>query len=122
MVKRRAYLTIRGKVQNVCFRANAQNAARKLGLAGFVRNLPDRSVECTVEGDQDPMNSFLDWIRNDPKGAAIVDSVDVDWADYTGEFPNFPSTMLIIFLFLSWMFPNENNSTGPSMQCLSRSG
>lgn len=85
----RAYLTIRGKVQNVFFRANTQHEARTLALTGFVRNLPDRSVECTVEGDQERINRFLEWIRSGPKGTAIVESVELKWAQYTGEFPTF---------------------------------
>ena len=40
-----------GRVQGVFFRAQTRTAARALGLTGWVRNLPDGSVEAHVEGD-----------------------------------------------------------------------
>ncbi|HND33564.1 MAG TPA: acylphosphatase, partial [Myxococcota bacterium] len=41
-------LVIRGKVQGVWFRASARDEAQRLGLRGWVRNLPDGSVEAVV--------------------------------------------------------------------------
>jgi len=88
MSTQRAYLRIRGKVQGVCYRANAQRSARDNKLTGWVRNLPDDSVECVVEGPRDAIDQFVLWANRGPV-AARVDSVEVSWSDPTGEFTRF---------------------------------
>lgn len=48
----RARIVVRGVVQGVFFRASMREEARRLGLSGWVRNLPDgESVEAVVEGE-----------------------------------------------------------------------
>lgn len=49
----------RGKVQGVGFRATAKAIADRLGLKGFVRNLPDGSVEICAQGDKTQLDLFL---------------------------------------------------------------
>jgi acylphosphatase len=49
-----------------------------LGLAGWIRNVPDGSVEAVFEGPQDAVESMLRWCERGPAGAR-VDSVDVTW-------------------------------------------
>ncbi len=58
--------------------------AESLGLAGFVRNLPDGSVEAAFEGDDDVVESMVDWCRHGPRGAR-VDDLEVSWEQPTGE-------------------------------------
>lgn len=43
-------LIVRGRVQGVCYRAFTEQEARRLGLRGWVRNLPDGAVEIVVAG------------------------------------------------------------------------
>jgi acylphosphatase len=74
----RAHVTVRGRVQGVFFRAEASSRARSLGLAGWVRNLPDGSVEAAFEGGQEPVESMLRWCEHGPAGASVV-SVSVEW-------------------------------------------
>lgn len=62
---------ISGTVQGVFYRASAQNEAKKLGLTGFVRNLPDGSVELEVQGDATDVDTLLDWCRQGPPGAEV---------------------------------------------------
>jgi acylphosphatase len=76
----RAQVVIRGRVQGVFFRAEAGERARSLGLAGWVRNNPDGTVEAVFQGDRDRVDSMLAWCRRGPP-AAQVEDVDVEWTE-----------------------------------------
>lgn len=78
MSTRRARAVISGRVQGVFFRAEARARARSLGLAGWVRNLPDGNVEAVFEGPEDHVGSMLRWCEQGPSGAQ-VGAVDVTW-------------------------------------------
>ena len=80
----RAEVRITGFVQGVFFRAEARDRARSLGLAGWVRNAPDGSVEAIFEGDAEKVESMVEWCRRGPRGAQ-VDDVEVDWGAPQGE-------------------------------------
>lgn len=71
-------------MQGVGFRYQARSRAQSLGLAGFVRNLPDGSVEAVFEGEDDRVESMVEWSRHGPPGAR-VDDVEVSWEQSTGE-------------------------------------
>ena len=76
-------LRVTGRVQGVFFRAWTQQQARELGVAGWVRNCGDGSVEAHVEGDQDAIDELIDLIREGPPDAR-VEKVDVEFADAEG--------------------------------------
>jgi acylphosphatase len=80
----RVRAVIRGRVQGVFFRAETRDRARSLGLSGWVRNVPDGSVEAVFEGERERIESILDWCRRGP-GLAEVDDVDVEWEQPRGE-------------------------------------
>lgn len=82
---------ISGRVQGVSFRYYTQQEAQKLGVKGWVRNRPDRTVEVTAEGDRDKLDKLLAFLHHGPP-AAKVDSVNVTWSDGTGEFDDFRIT------------------------------
>ena len=71
-------------MQGVGFRYEARGRARSRGVAGFVRNLPDGSVEAAFEGGDDAVESMVDWCRHGPRGAR-VDDLEVSWEQPTGE-------------------------------------
>jgi acylphosphatase len=48
-----------GRVQGVGFRFTAQHVAQGFAVAGFVRNLPDGTVEVLAEGSEEQVNGFL---------------------------------------------------------------
>jgi acylphosphatase len=75
---------VRGAVQGVFFRAETRDRARSLGLAGWVRNVPDGSVEAIFEGDSERVESMIDWCRRGPRGASVTD-VEVSDEDPQGE-------------------------------------
>lgn len=63
-------LKISGRVQGVWFRASTQVEARKMGIRGWVRNLPDGSVEVVATGDQLP--EFIRWCHQGPPLARVL--------------------------------------------------
>ena len=87
-MKRRAHLFISGRVQGVFYRANTRDQARRLGLTGWVRNLPDGRVEAVVEGEEEKIKELIDWCHQGPPGAQVR-GVEVRWEDYRGEFADF---------------------------------
>lgn len=75
---------IGGKVQGVWFRASAKQAADKLGITGWAKNLPDGRVEVMACGDERQIKEFCEWLKKGPKLAA-VDSLQVEreaWQAY----------------------------------------
>jgi acylphosphatase len=71
-------------VQGVFFRAEAQARAESLGVAGWIRNTEDGSVEAVFEGERDRVESMVDWCRRGPPGAH-VDELDVEPEEPHGE-------------------------------------
>lgn len=57
---------VHGRVQGVGFRAFAQRSAREAGVRGWVRNLPDGSVETACEGEPAAVERYLDLLRKGP--------------------------------------------------------
>ncbi|MGE4065505.1 MAG: acylphosphatase [Vicinamibacterales bacterium] len=64
---------VRGRVQGVGFRFFTQDAARREGLHGVVRNLEDGRVEAVAEGDAESMTRFEMAIRRGPPHARVED-------------------------------------------------
>lgn len=79
---------VRGDVQGVGYRYFARREASALGLRGFVRNLPDRSVEVVAEGERSLLQQFVGVLRRGPS-AAIVEAVDTAWSNAEGTFSGF---------------------------------
>jgi acylphosphatase len=73
-----------GRVQGVFFRASTREEAVRLGVSGWVRNLPDGSVQLYAEGEESPVRQLLAWCAEGPP-AARVDDVDVTWVPPRGE-------------------------------------
>ncbi len=71
VVRRR--LIVRGRVQGVFFRGATLRRAEQLGLAGFVRNLPDGAVEAVVEGPPDRVEELIDFCRAGPPAASVLE-------------------------------------------------
>ena len=68
----RRRVVVRGTVQGVGFRYYANAEAARLGVAGFVRNLDDGSVEVEAEGDPNAVAKFVDWARSGPPSASVA--------------------------------------------------
>jgi acylphosphatase len=81
---KRAEVTVRGMVQGVFFRVETRDRARSLDLSGWVTNAPDGTVRAAFEGDDERVESMVDWCRRGPSGAS-VEGVDVTWVELEGE-------------------------------------
>ncbi len=86
--KVRAHIYISGLVQGVFFRARTMQAAVRLGVKGWVRNLLDGRVEAVFEGEKLAVDAAIDYCRHGPEGA-VVENVDVAWEPFMGEFDEF---------------------------------
>ena len=87
-MKSRIHIFIRGDVQGVFFRSGTISKANGLGLAGWVRNRSDGSVEIVAEGEKEKLEELLSWCRNGPSGAR-VDEIKYDWEKAKDEFGGF---------------------------------
>jgi acylphosphatase len=85
---RQLHAVIRGRVQGVGFRYNAREAAQRLSLNGWVRNLADGTVETVAVGPQNALETYLNWLHEGPPGARVA-AVDADWADSSQTFTTF---------------------------------
>jgi len=81
---KRAHVVVRGSVQGVFFRAETRDRARSLGVEGWVRNTRDGAVEAVFEGDDERVDSMVDWARRGPSGARVSE-LEVTWGDPEGE-------------------------------------
>lgn len=70
------------------YRMFALRQAQRLGLVGYVKNLPDGRVEAIVEGNREAIDAFLRRLRHGPRRAR-VDRVEQVIEAATGEFQRF---------------------------------
>jgi acylphosphatase len=75
VIRRR--LVVHGRVQGVGFRYSVARAAQSRGVAGWVANRADGTVEAVFEGDPESVEGLLRLCREGPRGA-VVDRVEVE--------------------------------------------
>ena len=85
---KRVHLFVSGRVQGVFFRAHTRDLARRLGLNGFVRNLPDGRVEIVAEGEEEALRELISFAHHGPPLAQVT-GLEVRWEDPSGEFSGF---------------------------------
>lgn len=88
-VRKRAVVS--GRVQGVAFRAYTRSMARKLGVVGWVRNLPNGKVEALMEGAEPDVAALAQWLQKGPSSAQVSE-VSVYDEKATGEFNDFDVT------------------------------
>ena len=81
---KRVHVLVTGRVQGVFYRSTCAAAARRLGLAGFVRNLPDGRVEAAFEGPEADVDRIVAWCRRGPE-LARVDEMEVEPQPFRGD-------------------------------------
>lgn len=80
------HLAISGRVQGVGFRFYMERKARELGIAGWVRNRRDGSVESVIQGESNAVEAMITWARRGPPSAVVA---EVKVSDGEGEFDRF---------------------------------
>lgn len=63
---------VSGRVQGVGFRYATLDEARRLGLSGWVRNLPDGRVEVLAQGETARLDQFFRWLQQGPPTARVT--------------------------------------------------
>jgi acylphosphatase len=86
--RERAHVYVSGQVQGVFFRDSAREKAEQLGLAGWVKNLPDGRVEALFEGPSDRVREMVRWCKEGPSHAEVED-VDADFEPARGDLTSF---------------------------------
>ena len=84
----RARVRVSGRVQGVFFRDSARKQAERLGLAGWVRNLPDGRVEALFEGPPGSVTEMIEWCKEGPPQASVED-VETDPEEPGGDLEGF---------------------------------
>jgi len=64
---------VSGRVQGVWYRAHTKEKAVELEVAGYVRNLPDGTVEIVAQGDEERVDALMDWARIGPPMAEVTE-------------------------------------------------
>ena len=78
-----------GRVQGIGFRFFTRERAKRLGLTGYVRNLPDGgTVEVMAEGEKDKLENLITYLRAGPPGAR-VERIEVSWSEYISRYDDF---------------------------------
>jgi acylphosphatase len=79
-------MTVRGNVQGVGYRASCLRRAKDLGLSGWVRNMPDGTVEVEAEGPTLALTELRLWCEKGPRHAqvsnvanALIPATGSDW-------------------------------------------
>ena len=67
----RFHVLVRGLVQGVWFRESTRHEATRLGVCGWVRNLPDGRVEAVFEGTPAAVEAMLAWAERGPVHARV---------------------------------------------------
>lgn len=83
----RFVITFTGRVQGVGFRYTTVNVASGHAVTGWVRNQPDGSVLCTVEGDELELRRFVQAVELAMQGH--IRDVQISQSTATGEFDAF---------------------------------
>jgi acylphosphatase len=84
----RAHLYVSGQVQGVFFRDSAHERAERLGLTGWVKNLPDGRVEALFEGPSERVREMVRWCEQGPPHATVED-VRTEFEASKGDLPGF---------------------------------
>lgn len=79
---------VHGRVQGVFFRDFTRQHAVRLGVKGYVRNVPGGRVEVVAEGEKQNLEILVGYLKVGPP-SAVVEKVDVVWSAYTGGYSEF---------------------------------
>jgi acylphosphatase len=79
----RRVVRVSGRVQGVGFRYSCADEAKARRVNGWVRNLPNGSVEADLEGETEAVEAMIAWMRSGPRWAHVT-GIEVESAEPTG--------------------------------------
>jgi len=85
---RAVHAVAHGLVQGVGFRYFTKVSAQRLGVAGWVRNAEDGSVEIWAEGSRQHLDRFIKAVRQGPTHGRVT-QLDLTWGAPKGETRSF---------------------------------
>ncbi|MBD3340986.1 MAG: acylphosphatase [Candidatus Lokiarchaeota archaeon] len=85
---KRLVIDVYGYVQGVFFRYTTRKIARKLGLTGYVKNMPNGSVHIVAEGPESDLKELLEFSKKGPRNAR-VDKVEHIFHEAKGTYKGF---------------------------------
>ena len=83
-----AHIWVSGTVQGVFFRVEARDQAQKLGLVGWIKNLPSGDVEGYAEGSKTNLEKWIKWCHVGSTRASVT-HVKITWGQETKEISSF---------------------------------
>lgn len=83
-----AHIFVSGRVQGVGYRYFVKSNARKVGVTGWVRNLPDTRVEAVLQGNKTQIEDMLARCRRGPMLSEVTD-IEVRWEEKEQDFWTF---------------------------------
>jgi len=83
-----AHIIISGKVQGVFYRASTRDKALRIGVTGWVKNIPGGNVEAVFQGEKNKVMQMIEWCKKGP-AYSKVDDVSVTWEEVKEEFETF---------------------------------
>lgn len=84
----RVHIWVKGRVQNVGFRAHVEYHALQIGVLGWVRNVDKNSVETVAEGTRAQIERFIEIVKQGPNVSRIDEAI-VEYEEPLGELSGF---------------------------------
>ncbi|HBG81834.1 TPA: acylphosphatase [candidate division CPR2 bacterium] len=85
---KRNEITVSGDVQGVFYRHHALKKAKILKVKGWIRNEVNGEISMVVEGNDDALKNFVDWVWEGSPMSDVAD-VEIEEKEATGEFEEF---------------------------------
>jgi acylphosphatase len=86
---KRISVKVTGRVQGVGYRYYVADGAQQTHVTGYVRNMPDGSVQVIAEGIEDSLLKFVRYLHAAGDPVIFVSHLEVEWVTPTGEFSGF---------------------------------
>ena len=88
MENKSVHILVTGKVQGVFFRQATKVIAIKNHVTGWIKNLESGQVEILLEGEDQNVNSIVEWCHNGPANSR-VDEIKIEQQKFSGQYSNF---------------------------------
>ena len=84
----RVHIWLKGRVQNVGFRAHVEYNALEIGVLGWVRNIGADMLETVAEGTRMQIDQFIETVKHGPRSSRI-DQARIEYEPTTGQLSGF---------------------------------